>query len=147
MKCPWATHGVYEVGGEYGTSRNLLCHYSLLGQVHDMPRNRMKEVNARFIGLKLGKLLELDANEYLDVSKRSFLRLRVELDLSKPLVASFPIPRYGMATAWVHSGMKNLLIFVTFVPVLVTPKVQVGRQSSMAVNLSLIISCVQNLST
>ncbi|KAB1213878.1 hypothetical protein CJ030_MR5G017141 [Morella rubra] len=44
-------------------------------QVHGLPRNRMGKANAKYIGLKLGKLLELDANEYLDASKRSFLRL------------------------------------------------------------------------
>lgn len=43
-------------------------------QVHGMPRNRMREANAHFIGLKLVKLLEPDLNEYQNISKRSFLR-------------------------------------------------------------------------
>ncbi|KAB1203090.1 hypothetical protein CJ030_MR8G005522 [Morella rubra] len=69
-------------------------------QVHGLPRNRMGEANAQYIGLKLGKLLVMDSNEYLDALRRSFLRIRVELDLNKPLVASFPIPRLGLPTAW-----------------------------------------------
>lgn len=61
-------------------------------QVHGLPLNRMGEANTKYIGLKLRKLLELDSNEYLDVLKRSFLHLCVELVLGKPLVAGFPIP-------------------------------------------------------
>lgn len=44
-------------------------------QVHNLPRNRMGEANSKYIGLKLGNLLELDSNEYLDASKHSFLHL------------------------------------------------------------------------
>lgn len=69
-------------------------------QVHGMPRNRMREVNAKFIGLKLGKLLEIDSTDYADVAKRPFLRLHVELDLSKPLVAGFAIPRRHFPALW-----------------------------------------------
>ncbi|KAB1207372.1 hypothetical protein CJ030_MR7G017445 [Morella rubra] len=68
-------------------------------QVQGLPRNRMGEANAKYIGLKLGKLLELDSNAYLAVSKRSFFRLRVEFDLDKPLVAGFLIPRSGLSPA------------------------------------------------
>lgn len=32
----------------------------------------MSEDNAKYIGFKLGRLLELDSNEYMDASKRSF---------------------------------------------------------------------------
>lgn len=42
-------------------------------QIHGMLRNRMREVNAKFISLKLGKLLEIDSTDYADVAKRPFL--------------------------------------------------------------------------
>lgn len=71
----------------------------------------MREVNARFIGLKLGKLVEIDTSEYVDVSKLAFLRLRVELDLSKLLVAGFPIQRCGFPTIWVQFQYKKLADF------------------------------------
>lgn len=80
-------------------------------QIYGMPRNRMREVNACFIGLKLGKLLELDQNDYQDVSKRSFLRIRVELDITKPLVAGFPIPGKNMSTVWVQFKNEKLADF------------------------------------
>lgn len=41
-------------------------------QIRGLPRNRMHEVNARFIKLKLGQLVEIDTSEYLNVSKYAF---------------------------------------------------------------------------
>lgn len=49
-------------------------------QVHGMPRNQMREANAKFIGMKLGKLLVIDSIDYANVVKRPFLRLSFEAE-------------------------------------------------------------------
>ncbi|KAB1219766.1 hypothetical protein CJ030_MR3G005775 [Morella rubra] len=74
-------------------------------------KNRMGDANAKYISFKLGKLLALDAYEYLAASKRSFLRLRVDFDLTKPLVSGFPIPCLGLSTTWVQFKYKKLADF------------------------------------
>lgn len=60
-------------------------------QVHGLPRNRMGEENAKFIGLKLGTFLELD--------------------VTKPLVAGFPIPHKGVTNSWVQFKFEKLADF------------------------------------
>lgn len=62
-------------------------------QVHGFPWNRMGENTVQFIGLKLGRLLEVDKWEYNDQEHKPFFQLRVKLDHQKPLVGGFPIPR------------------------------------------------------
>lgn len=69
-------------------------------QVHGLPWDRIGKSTIQLIGLKLGKLLEIDKLEYRDQDHRHFLRLQVELNLWKPLVGGS------------NSGMKNWLIFV-----------------------------------
>lgn len=62
-------------------------------QVHGLPWNRIGDNTIQLIGLKLGKLLEIDKLEYRDQDRKPFFRIRVDLNLRQPLVGGFPIPR------------------------------------------------------
>lgn len=76
-------------------------------QVHGLPWNRLREC----IGLKLGRLLEIDKLEYRDHDRSPFLRLRVELNLRHPLVGGFPIPRKQFQPLWVQFRYEKVAYF------------------------------------
>lgn len=73
--------------------------------------NLIQFKSEKWIGWKLGKFLELDTNEYRDDWKRSFLSQRLELEISKLLVAGFPIPRSGFSRIWVQFKYEKLAEF------------------------------------
>lgn len=69
--------------------------------------NRIGENVVQFIEFKLGKLLGIDKWEYRDQDQKPFFRIRMELDLKKPLVGGFPIPHKQFQPLWCNFGMKN----------------------------------------
>lgn len=80
-------------------------------QVHGFPWNRINEKAIQFLGLKLGKLLEIDKWEHRDQDRRPFFRIRVDFDLKKPLVGGFPIPCKHFQLLWVQFQYEKLADF------------------------------------
>jgi hypothetical protein len=58
-------------------------------QVHNLPLDLMTIENAANIGASLGELLVVDNADNLKLSRKSFLRFKVLLNLLKPLVPGF----------------------------------------------------------
>lgn len=54
-------------------------------QIHGLPREMLTINNAERIGKVLGNLLEVDKAAIFGVTLRSYLRIRVEIDIKKPL--------------------------------------------------------------
>lgn len=70
-------------------------------QAHGLLWNRVNASSVQLMGFKLGKLLEIDKFDYRDQDGKPFLRIRVELNLPKPMVGGFPIPRRQFKPLWV----------------------------------------------
>ncbi|KAG8502351.1 hypothetical protein CXB51_000303 [Gossypium anomalum] len=58
-------------------------------QVHNLPMEWLSKKNVEIIGSRLGKVVEIDDDLVRNGICRSFLRLRVELDLGRHLVEGF----------------------------------------------------------
>ncbi|KAJ9147920.1 hypothetical protein P3X46_030034 [Hevea brasiliensis] len=58
-------------------------------QVHGLPINQMTTQNARLIGNLFKNLLDIDMASNDDVSIGSCIRLRVEVDITKPMLEGF----------------------------------------------------------
>jgi hypothetical protein len=58
-------------------------------QVHGLPLQNMSIKNAIAIGKGLGKLVKIEENSGAKATFRSFLRLLINIDVSKPLNPSF----------------------------------------------------------
>ncbi|KAL6294417.1 hypothetical protein ACE6H2_002559 [Prunus campanulata] len=59
-------------------------------QAHGMPRNLCTAKNARALGSRIGSVLEVEDNG--ETGFRGFLRIRVDMDVSKPIPSSFTTP-------------------------------------------------------
>ncbi|KAF7147901.1 hypothetical protein RHSIM_Rhsim03G0083400 [Rhododendron simsii] len=58
-------------------------------QIHGLPVEKMSRTNADIIGRRFGKLLAVEASSENILLSRSFLRVRVEINISKPLPKGF----------------------------------------------------------
>lgn len=72
----------------------VLNHVNLWVQVHNLPLGFMLELVAQHIGKKLGGFVEADPNNYNN-TWRSFMRVRVSFDVTKPLKKSLNIKQQG----------------------------------------------------
>lgn len=77
-------------------------------QVHGLPWNRIGDNTIQLIGLKLGKLLEINKLEYRDQDQKPFFRIQVDLNLHQLLVGGFPIPRCQLQPLWVQFKYEKL---------------------------------------
>ncbi|OMO75565.1 Endonuclease/exonuclease/phosphatase [Corchorus olitorius] len=64
-------------------------------QIHDLPLEMQTEENVQRIGSRLGTVIRSDEVEWGGIIWRSFLRARVEIDTSRPLLPGFWVPRPG----------------------------------------------------
>ncbi|KAI8001810.1 hypothetical protein LOK49_LG09G00893 [Camellia lanceoleosa] len=62
-------------------------------QVHGLPIDKMTRAHGEVIGNRIGRLMEIEAPSDGLLLHRSFLRLRVEVDVSKPLLQGFILYR------------------------------------------------------
>ncbi|KAB1207375.1 Serine carboxypeptidase-like 17 [Morella rubra] len=103
---PWNIHGqlmVFKPWSQELTIPKIDFHSEAMWiHVHGLPWNRLGECTVQLIGLKLGRLLEIDKLEYRVHDRSPFLRLRVEPNLRHPLVGGFPIPRKQFQPLWVQ---------------------------------------------
>ncbi|KAL2935764.1 Sensitive to high expression protein 9-like protein mitochondrial [Bienertia sinuspersici] len=81
-----------EVNGEVKPSEIQLSTLPIWARVYDLPfKGRGNETNARMIGDKIGSYIGVDKSESLDKS----LRIRVSIDVHKPLVQKIKIKTRG----------------------------------------------------
>lgn len=94
-------------------SKMDFTHCLFWGQVHGLPMEKMTCPNGQIIAGNIGKLIRVEApNEGLSLS-RSFLRIRVEMDVSLPLPKGFMFKRqtqnsYEIKETWVHFKYERL---------------------------------------
>ncbi|KAL8148422.1 hypothetical protein AgCh_005694 [Apium graveolens] len=79
-------------------------------QVYDIPRGLMSENILRSIGTSIGKFVKMDANT-LDEIWKSFVRIRVTLNVQKPLKRRVKIKREGDGRSWVNFKYERLGAF------------------------------------
>ncbi|KAI8025162.1 hypothetical protein LOK49_LG02G00868 [Camellia lanceoleosa] len=64
-------------------------------QVHGLLVEKLTKANGELIGSKIGKLIRVEAHYEGLLLYRNFLRVRVEVDVSKPLPRGFTLTRGG----------------------------------------------------
>jgi hypothetical protein len=77
-------------------------------QVHGLPCQNMAAVNSVIIGQRIGKILEVDDLDSTGPICQPFLRFRVALDTSKPLLPGFFLPRPGKEPLWISFRYERL---------------------------------------
>jgi hypothetical protein len=68
----------------------------------------MATVNTVEIGQRLGKILEVDDLDNISLIYQHFLRFRVALDTSRPLLPGFHLPRPGKEPLWISFKYERL---------------------------------------
>ncbi|OMO61133.1 hypothetical protein COLO4_33544 [Corchorus olitorius] len=66
---------------------------SFWAQVHNLPLELMTCNNARRIGISLGRVIEVEDPNWLRGFGRSFLRIKIVVNVSKPLIGKFKTSR------------------------------------------------------
>jgi hypothetical protein len=83
-------------------------------QVHDLPLEMITSENAVSIGSSLGEFLEMDNADNQKPSRKSFLRLRVLINLHHPLIPGFTYHRPPKAPTWVQYKYERLSDYCYF---------------------------------
>jgi hypothetical protein len=82
-------------------------------QVHGLPLHNMSLKNSIAIGKGLGNLVKIENANGVDTTFRSFLRLLVEIDVSKPLNLGFLFTRKDSSTTWISLKCERLDVYCT----------------------------------
>jgi hypothetical protein len=82
-------------------------NHSFWVQVHGLPLINMTIKNALAIGKGMGNLLKVEDFGALRPTSRSYLRLLVEIDVTKPLKPGFPFHREGGESTWIFFFFKK----------------------------------------
>lgn len=72
-------------------------------QIHGLPLEMLARLNATRIGQVIGNLLEVDFTSVFGVTLRRYIRIKVELNVHKPLPEGFNLPR--------PNGTVNIIFF------------------------------------
>ncbi|KAM6556617.1 hypothetical protein CsatB_003636 [Cannabis sativa] len=96
------------VGGD-PTSLQL-NHLDIWVQIHDVKPGCMKETTVRGVGNTLGKFLEKDPKNFVGVW-RDYLRVRVTLDIRKPLRRRQKLTHENGSWFWVHFKYERVPTF------------------------------------
>jgi hypothetical protein len=82
-------------------------------QIHGPPLQNMTTRNAIQIGKSLGNLLDAENGNSEGIICTHHLRIRVEIDTSKPLVPGLLLPRQGRSQIWVQYMYERLADYCT----------------------------------
>ncbi|MFQ6666822.1 hypothetical protein Gotur_033040 [Gossypium turneri] len=85
--------------------RGLKGFYRASGQ------GQNKNRNVKLIGSSLGKLIKVDDKVWERGWSRSYLRVRIEIDLKKPLVSGFWVIREGKDKVWAEIKYEKIVDF------------------------------------
>lgn len=77
-------------------------------QVHGLPSAWMTEENLKCIGKTVGNVIEVDFDEGSKGRYCRFIRLRIEIDISRPLNPGFFLPRPGLNDLWISLKYERL---------------------------------------
>jgi hypothetical protein len=80
-------------------------------QIHGLPLQNMTVKNAISIGKGLGELIRFEDNSGANTIFRSFLRLQVKIDVSKPLKPGFNFSRPDGSETWISLKYERLDIY------------------------------------
>ena len=83
-------------------------------QVHDLPLEMITPDNAVSIGSSLGEVLEVDSADNHKPSRKSYLRLRVLINLHHPLIPGFTHHHPPKAPTWVQYKYERLSDYCYF---------------------------------
>lgn len=91
----------------------VFSHCPFWVQIHGLPVEKMTRANAEIIGKRFGKLLALETSPDGFLLGRSFLRVRVEINLSDPLPKGFWLRRKSEAgrDLWISYQYEKLSDF------------------------------------
>jgi hypothetical protein len=82
-------------------------------QIHGLPLQNLTLKNAIAIGKGLGPVIMVEDNNGVEVTFRSYLRILVSIDVSKPLNPSFDHTKEDGSSSWVSLKYERLDIFCT----------------------------------
>ncbi|XP_059435249.1 uncharacterized protein LOC132168163 [Corylus avellana] len=82
-------------------------------QVHGLPLHNLSIKNAIAIGKGLGHLVKVEDASGVDTPFRSYLRLLVDVDISKPLNPGFLFTRNDGTSTWISLKYERLDVYCT----------------------------------
>ena len=82
-------------------------------QIHGLSLQNLTIKNAIAIGKGLGSLIMVEDNSGVEVTFRSYMRILVSIDVSKPLNLGFNLSREDSSSSWVSLKYERLDIFCT----------------------------------
>jgi hypothetical protein len=82
-------------------------------QVHGLPLLNMTSKSAIAIWKGLGKLVKIEENSEAEKTFRSFLRLLVNIDVSKPLNLGFSFTHFDGSATWIRLKYERLDVYCT----------------------------------
>ncbi|KAK9286260.1 hypothetical protein L1049_014647 [Liquidambar formosana] len=118
---PWNVKGFLIVVKEWSLGLVLeeisfsLSPFSV--QIHGLPLDLKTVHNASKIGGRFGGFIEVDDRWENQLALNNFLRIRVNIDILKPLKTGFLFKRHALPAIWFSLSMKDSQIFVTDVVV------------------------------
>ncbi|KAK3013668.1 hypothetical protein RJ639_008539 [Escallonia herrerae] len=77
-------------------------------RVYGLPPNRMTSNNAVTIGKQIGGLVQIERSRNGNIRESGFMRLRVEIELEKPLPKGFALKREGKEDTWIQFRYERL---------------------------------------
>lgn len=88
-----------------------LNHAAFNVQIHGLPLDHITLDNAIEVGKALGNLIKVEEDPLYGLAFRKFIRLKVELDVTKPLQQGFKMPRLGNHEIWIAIKYEKLADF------------------------------------
>ena len=77
-------------------------------QIHGLPLNRQKKSNLLMIGRFIGRVTDIDLSGSGGGQWRNFVKVRVEMDISTPLLSGFPMDREQLSVLWIPLKYEKL---------------------------------------
>ncbi|KAF5947497.1 hypothetical protein HYC85_013454 [Camellia sinensis] len=119
-EAPWSVMGnllVLQPLSARVSASEMVFHWSPFWvQVHGLPVAKMTKQNAEFIGKRLGNLIGVEAMHEGLLLNRSYLRIKMEIDVTKPLPLGFFLQHNSSSGSeqmetWVHYKYEKLADF------------------------------------
>jgi hypothetical protein len=109
---PWLVKGEHLILKKYNPELNFnevdFSYTEFWVQVHGLPLNRQYKENLLRVEGFIGKALEADLVGTGNGSFRRFVRVRVEFDITRPLVTGFPFDRKNFPDLWISFKYEKL---------------------------------------